>query len=126
AELPADAAVVVDLAVTDEPDILAAAGQRLGTGFRVGDGEVPRAEPGVTRTYRRGAVRAAVGHPVEHALPDLLVEGSVGCHYTRHAPTLGGGRCLGERRAHRRRAAGAKVPPQRPRHVRIVGLETDR
>src|SRR5690606_27246672 len=43
-----DAAVVVDLAVADEPDLLLAAGKRLRAGAGVGDAEVPGAEPALT------------------------------------------------------------------------------
>src|SRR5690606_41752894 len=83
-----DAAVVVDLAVADEPDLLLAAGKRLRAGAGVGDAEVPGAEPALTRPHRGGTVGPAVRHPLEHALPEGVVEGSMGRHNCRHGRHL--------------------------------------
>ena len=79
-QLTADLAVVVDLAVSDQPDALGVPTQGLGTGVRVGDREVSGAQPGLPHPPGLRAVRSAVGHPLEHAVSHVGIERSVRCH----------------------------------------------
>ena len=77
AQLGADAIVVIDPAVPDEPQVARAVAHRLTAVLEIHDRESPVPEPRVSDLSRSLSVGPSVGQPREHALAELGVKRAV-------------------------------------------------